>query len=318
MKILVKVKGSAYSGNYNHKGRKGHVGGSAARTLSFSSPEDCRQAIIKADTAATKKITTLEKQAKRLEEDLADAYTAYDNLNATTDLMGRVFGESAETLRGMREKIDALRDQVSSINTKISTLKAERNIRAHTLLKVENPANIEYTDNSGSQSTFSQDRVDKGMDFVNSILDYDVATAGTTQVIGGNLVFEKAMGTRAACMGNIIDLPASAETSSVIHEVGHFLEDNNPVIHSKAVEFLERRTAGSTVVSLNQLTGRTSFTTGEVAKNGNFIDPYMGKQTGWATEIVSMGLEYLYKDPIALAIKDPDYFDFMWNLLRGQ
>ncbi len=38
----------------------------------------------------------------------------------------------------------------------------------------------------------------------------------------------------------------------------------------------------------------------------------------YASEIVSMGVEYMYSRPIEFAAKDPDYFDFMFNLLRGK
>ena len=36
MKILIKVKGSAYSGNYGHAGIPGHQGGSAPNFRRFS------------------------------------------------------------------------------------------------------------------------------------------------------------------------------------------------------------------------------------------------------------------------------------------
>jgi len=36
-----------------------------------------------------------------------------------------------------------------------------------------------------------------------------------------------------------------------------------------------------------------------------------------ATEIVSSGVEYLYLDPLEFARTDPDYFEFIVNLIRG-
>ncbi len=49
-----------------------------------------------------------------------------------------------------------------------------------------------------------------------------------------------------------------------------------------------------------------------------FLDAYMGKRyTSGATEIMSMGLEYLYADPLRLLDGDPAYFDFVVDSLRG-
>ncbi len=35
------------------------------------------------------------------------------------------------------------------------------------------------------------------------------------------------------------------------------------------------------------------------------------------SEILSMGLECFYNDPIKLATKDPEMFDFIFNVARG-
>jgi hypothetical protein len=37
----------------------------------------------------------------------------------------------------------------------------------------------------------------------------------------------------------------------------------------------------------------------------------------YATEVVSMGVEYLYADPAKFARDDPEHFRFIVNLLRG-
>ena len=43
----------------------------------------------------------------------------------------------------------------------------------------------------------------------------------------------------------------------------------------------------------------------------------MGKRyANGDTEIISMGLEYFYSDPLKLAKDDPDYFMFMYDVLR--
>ena len=61
----------------------------------------------------------------------------------------------------------------------------------------------------------------------------------------------------------------------------------------------------------------------EFAKKDDFITPYMGKiyeagRPGAPTEIVSMGLQHYTKSTAILAKEDPEYFDFIYNLLRGR
>jgi hypothetical protein len=112
--------------------------------------------------------------------------------------------------------------------------------------------------------------------------------------------------------------------ASGIHELGHYLENSNPYVHDRALAFLERRTRGNKLESLRELTGDKNYEAGEMARQGNFILPYMGKIyrdvygniTG--TEIISAGMENMWKNPVSFAKKDPDYFDFLIDVLRGQ
>jgi hypothetical protein len=48
-----------------------------------------------------------------------------------------------------------------------------------------------------------------------------------------------------------------------------------------------------------------------------FISPYMGKicDSG-SSEVLSMGLELMYRNPIYLAKNDPEMFDFIYSVVR--
>jgi len=109
-----------------------------------------------------------------------------------------------------------------------------------------------------------------------------------------------------------------------VHELGHWLEERDPDVHKKAVAFLERRTKGEKEVSLRNVTRNPSYRAWETTRKDEFINPYMGKQyrrtageSPYATEIISMGIEYMYAEPIELATKDSEYFDFIYGLMRG-
>jgi len=101
---------------------------------------------------------------------------------------------------------------------------------------------------------------------------------------------------------------------SVIHELGHVLEYHDQEVHQKALDFLEARTAGEKEEWLGD-----HYDKHEKTRKDEFINPYMGKDYGErATEVVSMGLEYMYAEPDRLAREDAGYFDFMYDLLRGR
>jgi len=120
-------------------------------------------------------------------------------------------------------------------------------------------------------------------------------------------------GLRAFYKDGRIYIAADDKERMVIHELGHWLEDKNPEIHRKILAFYDERTKDEKARWLGGGFGKS-----EISKKDKFIDPYMGKYyAGKYTEILSMGLEYFYKDPYALAKKDPEYFDFIYNLVRG-
>jgi hypothetical protein len=108
----------------------------------------------------------------------------------------------------------------------------------------------------------------------------------------------------------------------VIHELGHWLEDNYVDVIAKSMKFYNRRTQGESLTEMATLFPTHGYRVGEVTRVDKFLHPYMGKEyvqngKNTATELVSMGLEMMWREPLELAKKDPDYFDFIWHLLRG-
>lgn len=116
---------------------------------------------------------------------------------------------------------------------------------------------------------------------------------------------------------NIIRLSTKRDEETLIHETGHNIEFKSPGFHKAAQEFLERRTAGETAQKLRDLTGG-NYDDWEVTKPDKFINPYVGKiYPDKYTEVISMGLQWLYADPAMLAEKDPELFDLIINGIRG-
>ena len=134
---------------------------------------------------------------------------------------------------------------------------------------------------------------------------------------------------RAHYSGNTLSLSKSTDVQTAIHEYMHFIEDKNPQMMANSIAFLRYRTEGEKVKSLKALTG-ISYGAKEKARPDKFFNAYCGKTysllgdkdepylDATATEIMSMGVEELYKDPVAFAKNDREYFDFVIANLKGR
>lgn len=111
-----------------------------------------------------------------------------------------------------------------------------------------------------------------------------------------------------------------APVEVVVHEAAHWLEESDPKIHDKVQKFFESRTAGEKWQKLSDLTGNSNYGDNEVAKPDKWPKPYMGKKANSEknSEILSMGMEMMYKDPANFAKIDPEYFAFIHDTLRGK
>ena len=154
---------------------------------------------------------------------------------------------------------------------------------------------------------------DKANKFVNSITSEKSAKGGKIKLNRTN----PTDGRSDAVKGGI-NMTEKAPTRSYVHEIGHNVELNSPRIKKRAKEFLERRTRGEKVQKLSDITGNPKWESYEVVKPDKFKEPYMGRiYPSGDTEIVSMGVEWLDKDPVGFATQDPDYFTWLINTLRG-
>jgi len=125
--------------------------------------------------------------------------------------------------------------------------------------------------------------------------------------------------------------------STILHEWGHHLEETNPELAKAAQAFLARRTAGEKAQRMQKLSPGQGYKKEEIAKPDEFEkrggSHYMGKiytmpsagtyfrhKPGetYATEIVTMGLERMVRDPHEFAKNDADYFTFIWDVMHGK
>lgn len=128
-----------------------------------------------------------------------------------------------------------------------------------------------------------------------------------------------------------IYLRENAGKETVWHEMGHWLEHVLPGARGAAVSYLESRTKGEAERKLKNIgeskqkyaswTGQgigVGYEDHEVAKPDDFLHPYVGKiYRDGATEVTSMGLQYLSEDPARFYRMDRDHFNFTLGMIRA-
>jgi SPP1 gp7 family putative phage head morphogenesis protein len=108
-----------------------------------------------------------------------------------------------------------------------------------------------------------------------------------------------------------IGLANLTKTETFIHEFGHALEYQFPNAKKQALAFRKSRIGNEKLSPIFK--GKK-----EVGWKDGFFDHYCGKYyEDGATEIISMGLEKMYKDPIIFLNKDPEYFEFIIKVMWG-
>lgn len=116
------------------------------------------------------------------------------------------------------------------------------------------------------------------------------------------------------------------KTKIFVHEMGHMLE-NKLGLRRDVQEFRGYRidAAGTPTISMREATGINAYAENEKGNEDSFgrvFDRnaafYAGKMyNDGSTEILSMGLEKMYENPVAFAKADPEYFKFVLGVLRG-
>jgi len=126
-----------------------------------------------------------------------------------------------------------------------------------------------------------------------------------------------------------LDVGSIAGDKSVFHEMGHYIEDSNPAVRKRVRALFKERTegpGGMRSFPKRHLGGAHSkdefyreWIDAKTGKKRKWIDKYMGKTyMGGETEILSMGMETMWTDPVLLMKKDPELFELIVDVMRGR
>jgi hypothetical protein len=258
-------------------------------------------------------------------EDLAAKATARwsDLFNRQSDLLGR---RATSLVNGDQAEFARLTHEVTAVDVRIGiqgdrarvlrqgALDAQRRVFYQPEGTRGDPLPIKYP--AGARQDAVRKAWDTGFEWLGRSLNprwrgalEEVAVVrGTAR----RATYDHRTGARSA-----VNLSSLSGPGVAVHEVGHAVEANNLAVNRAALAFRDRRAPGETPTRLGR-----GYRRDEVAVRDRFKDPYSGKvyRNGYRngttpTEIISMGLEYLYGNPMQFWRDDPDYFRFIVDLV---
>jgi hypothetical protein len=110
------------------------------------------------------------------------------------------------------------------------------------------------------------------------------------------------------------------DASVVAHEITHLIERNTKTVTAASRGFLSKRANGETAKQLKRLAPGLGYKANEKAFKDKWEelggDVYTGKDYPISTEILTMGIERLHKDPVKFYQTDPEYFEFVVKTLQ--
>lgn len=94
--------------------------------------------------------------------------------------------------------------------------------------------------------------------------------------------------------------------SEIFHELGHVIEIQNPEIYNDSLSFIRKKSGNQALVANQTYSGR-------------FNHPFIGKVYDIpSTEVISMGLQLLYLNPIMFLFRDLDHYELIESILRKE
>jgi len=114
-----------------------------------------------------------------------------------------------------------------------------------------------------------------------------------------------------------IKLAEYADLETAVHEIAHAINHQNEGVEMASDQLFSERTEGKEISKI--------FTNAEgndeMGYRGAFMEHYTGKvyenRERQGVEVVSMGMQHLYSEPVTFYDRDPEHFKFMVGVLEG-
>lgn len=202
--------------------------------------------------------------------------------------------------------VDAARIDLEPALAKVNDLLSE----ARKLVEVKNPSSFNIKQ-KGDNIILYKHLLDKGIDAFQRLVDVPKLRSPVS------IVVTEPLGSRSSYSDAAKKITLGTDDpSAIVHELAHWLDLSDNGVKKEVLEFYNKRTEGEKTVKLNDVS-KNPYSNDEVTKVDKWLNLYMGKvYPDKSTEILSMGLELMYKNPVYLAKKDPEMFDFIYSVVR--
>jgi SPP1 gp7 family putative phage head morphogenesis protein len=180
-----------------------------------------------------------------------------------------------------------------------------------------------------SNSPIANKKIKESNNFVKGLVSEDAGIDDLELVVHRLPNGERAFAMEGDHRFSGVWMSEMADTRVYIHETAHHLEHNIFELRERATEFRNARIAkaGTENVKMIDVFPNSNYGIDEIGNPDDFIKMfgnngghYVGKDYGLneATEIISMGVDKMYTDTLKFAKTDPEYFDFILGVLRGE
>jgi flagellar biosynthesis chaperone FliJ len=221
-------------------------------------------------------------------------------------------GFSTEEKKRLKQKIFRLWDEADNLKVEIEDASKTAREKMLEVLKESRPGKGKLVAKSVAKKSEYQGMVDGAVDFLNDV-------TGKKKGKLDDVVWQTSKSRSyysSSSKAAVINPERGVDV--IVHEFGHHLEHNMKNLQKAARKFLNDRTKRESLKKLKELFPYHGYRPSEVTKVDNFIHAYMGKHYAHnSTELISMGLEYLYAQPAEFLAKDPDMVEWLLRTLWG-
>lgn len=243
-----------------------------------------------------------------------------DEIGEEVDRICEELPETPETVAKLDElytELKRTKKEVDDLDKEILDTRIKNQMKMFKILGVpkEESANITVQTQVKHQSML--DTMNRGTEIINILASRSgFATFGTPVIAK-----EVEVRSFADSSVNTVNIQTNSKARVVTHEIGHLIEANSARNSLNCLEFLEMRANSPQIKKLNEIYSGVHevYKEDEVAYEDSFVTVYAGKvYPDKSTEILSVGLEEITRDPIEFMRRDPEHFSFTLDLIQGR
>ena len=306
--------------------------------------EERRLAMLKAVKGGKKDRDSSNKRLAQLEKETIADFERLSPLEQK-QWTGKLTEPEKKELDELKSKADKRRKEMQAIKNGDVVLSDKDRRKAHEALFLPKDQQTKLDANfmTGKFSDEYKKKANEAVDFLGKLTRKSGADANNVQFHASKQRRAGQVAGKGKDAG--VHINEAVDGKVFVHEVGHHLQEHLPGASERVNEFLRSRTSGTKSVDMKKKFGGygadekgnpddflksfsrdKSLKFGDAAKKGATSRDktaaenaaYMGKTyEGGQTEVLSMGLEMLHENPIQLAERDPELFNFVLGVLDG-